>query len=361
MLFLVRELGASLPVAGLYYLTSLAGPVAGYLVGRYSDRTGNRLNLFRLCALAGFVGWAMVALSTALWMPFVVGALILAFANGTFSQLFAAVHDEQVVDPAGKNDSVVAIIRMANTAGWIIGPVIGAWAGAAFGLRPLIWLTVICFLGQIVALGRLRDAAHDEGGDKPDTPSTAPKLAEMLPLLTFTGLFVLVYVGESIKYGFLLVYMEEQLRIEPALRGAVIGIQPLIELIIMPFSVVLGRRIGILWLMAIGAAFGVGANLCFALWGDLLGMFAGQILMGGVWGIFMVLGIIVAQRLLPNAVATASAIFMGSTALASALGGVAGGVGVAVLGLPSVFFIPAMCSLAAVAGLAAMAQRYKFN
>jgi hypothetical protein len=43
-------------------------------------------------------------------------------------------------------------------------------------------------------------------------------------------------------------------------------------------------------------------------------MFAGQILMGGVWGIFASLGIIAAQRLLPSAVATASAIFMSSTA-----------------------------------------------
>lgn len=362
VLYMSRELGASLPVAGLYYLTSLAGPIAGYLVGRYSDRTGNRLNLFRLCAFAGFVGWALMALSTAIWVPFVVGAVILGFSGATFSQLFAAVHDEQVANPTGKNDSVVAIIRMANTAGWIIGPVIGAWVAATYGLRPMIWLTAICFLAQIAALGMLRDRVRERGdGDGANAPSAAPALTQMLPLLAFTGMFMLVYVGESVKYGFLLIYMEEQLHIEPALRGAVIGIQPLIELIIMPFSVVLGRRIGMLWLMCIGAVLGLGANLCFALWGDVVGMFAGQILMGGVWGFFMVLGIIVAQRLLPNAVATASAIFMSSTALASALGGVAGGVGVAVLGLPNVFFIPAACSLAAAIGLAVMARRYDFR
>jgi len=32
VLYMVKELGASLPLAGLYYLTSLAGPGAGYLV-----------------------------------------------------------------------------------------------------------------------------------------------------------------------------------------------------------------------------------------------------------------------------------------------------------------------------------------
>lgn len=362
VLFLVRELGASLPVASLYYLTSLVGPLIGYLVGRHSDRTGNRLNLFRLCAAAGFVGWAAMALSTAVWVPFIVGALVLSLSSATFSQLFAAVHDEQVASPGDRNDSVVAIIRMANTAGWIVGPVIGAWFAAAYGLRPMLWLTAICFLAQIAALGWLRDRGDAPAGSAAAKPvKRAPSFAEMLPLLAFTGLFVLVYAGESIKYGFLLLYMEEQLHIDAALRGAVIGIQPLIELIIMPFSVVLGRRVGILWLMCIGAALGVGANLCFALWGNVVGMFAGQILMGGVWGFFMVLGIIVAQRLLPDAVATASAIFMGSTALSLALGGVAGGAGVAMLGLPHVFFIPAGCSLIAVIGLAAMASRYDFR
>jgi MFS transporter, SET family, sugar efflux transporter len=89
VLYLVKELGASLPVAGLYYLTSLAGPVAGYIVGSYSDRTGIRLNLFRLCALAGFVGWVAVALSTALWIPFVISVIVLAFSGAAVSQIWS--------------------------------------------------------------------------------------------------------------------------------------------------------------------------------------------------------------------------------------------------------------------------------
>jgi SET family sugar efflux transporter-like MFS transporter len=363
VLYLVKDLGASLPLAGLYYLTSLVGPVAGYIVGSYSDRTGIRLNLFRLCALAGFVGWAGVALSTAIWMPFVISAIVLAFSGAAVSQIFAAVHDEQVAKPSHSNDGVVAIIRMALTAGWIVGQVLGAWLGAMFGLRAMLWTTAICFLVQILPLGTLGGTASAKTAAGGVGPAAAgrPSFTAMLPLLAFTGLFVLVYAGECIKYGFLLIYMEEQLHIEPAVRGAVIGIQPFIELCIMPFSVVIGRRIGIIWLMCIAAALGVIANILFATSGSVFGMFAAQILMGGVWGVFMVLGILVAQRLVPNAVATASAIFLSSSALSSALGGVAGGLGVATLGLPSVFFIPAACSLLAVFGLALMAKRYPFR
>ncbi|OLL31504.1 MFS transporter [Burkholderia sp. SRS-W-2-2016] len=355
VLFLVKELGASLPLAGLYYLTSLAAPVAGYLVGRYSDRSGNRLGLFRVCAVAGFVGWAGVALATSVWMPFVIAVALLAVSGATASQIFAAVHDELSRRPDDSNESVVAMIRMALTGGWIVGPVLGAWVAAAYGLRPMLWLTAICTLLQIVPLGTLNPIAvpHAQSAGEPTHHSS---LRAMLPLLTFTALFVLVYAGEPIKYGFLLIYMEEHLKLSPAVRGAVIGIQPFIELLIMPFSIGLGRRFGNVWLMCMAAALGVLANLCFAFWPSAMGVFAGQILMGGVWGVFMVLGIIVAQRLLPHAVATASAIFMSSSALASALGGVAGGLGVAWLGLPSVYLLPALFAGAAVIGLAVMAR-----
>jgi MFS transporter, SET family, sugar efflux transporter len=49
-------------------------------------------------------------------------------------------------------------------------------------------------------------------------------------------------------------------------------------------------------------------------------------------------------------------IFMNSHAFRSALGGVAGGLGVAALGLPTVFFLPALFAGIAVVGLAAMAR-----
>lgn len=361
VLFLVKELGASLPLAGFYYLTSLAAPIAGYFVGRYSDRTGNRLGLFRLCAAAGFVGWAGVALSTSVWMPFILAVALLAVAGATASQIFAAVHDELSDKPGEANESVVAVIRMALTGGWIVGPVLGAWIAATYGLRPMLWITAICTLAQIAPLGTLNPTVKRKPAATTHEAAHHSSLRAMLALLTFTGLFVLVYAGEPIKYGFLLIYMQEHLQLSPTVRGAVIGIQPFIELLIMPFSIGLGRKLGNVWLMCIAAAMGVLANLCFALWPSAVGMFAGQILMGGVWGVFMVLGIIVAQRLHPHAVATASAIFMSSTALASALGGVAGGLGVALLGLPNVFLLPALFAGIAAVGLAIAARSGSFR
>lgn len=358
-LFMVRELGASLPTAGLYYLTSLTAPVAGFLVGARSDRTGRRLGLFRLCAVVGFIGWLGMAFATQVWMPFVITALVLCFSGASASQLFAAVRDELDRHPGGVDDGVLAFIRMSMTAGWVVGPVAGAAVAAQLGLRPLLIATAVCTLIQIAPLGFKRaPRPFVRDSPKEGIAATAQRagIRPMMPLLIFTGLYVLIYAGEPIKYGFLPIYMTEQLHASPTVIGAAIGIQPLVELIIMPFSVVIARRIGTVELMAIGAFLGVLANLCFALTGSVVGMFIGQTLMGGVWGVLAVLGIIVALRLLPSAVATASAIFMSAIPIASGIGGLTGGIGVAGLGLPYVFVLPAALALLSAVGLAIMAR-----
>ncbi len=355
--FLVGELHASLTVAGLYYLTNLTAPIAGYLVGARSDRTGSRLGLFRLCAVVGFAGWTAIALAPRLWVPFVVSAVVLGFAGAATSQLFAAIHDQAALRPSPVNDGVVAIVRMALTAGWVVGPVAGSFLAAVAGSRVMLFATAVATLAQLVPLGALRDPGVPHPAVAAGKPRPVrPGVRAMLALLGFTGLYICVYAGESVKYAFLPIYMNDQLRFSPALSGAVIGIQPLVELVLMPVAVVVARRTGEVRLMVLAAGFGVGANLCFALTGTAAGLFAGQVLMGGVWGVFATLGIIVAQRLLPRAVATASAIFLSSTALSSALGGLAGGLGAAWIGLPLVFLVPAGFALAAVLGLAVLAR-----
>ena len=57
----------------------------------------------------------------------------------------------------------------------------------------------------------------------------------------------------------------------------------------MPVAIVVARRTGMIRLTVIGAVFAIAANLCFATTGTAAGLFAGQIFMGGVWGIFATL------------------------------------------------------------------------
>jgi SET family sugar efflux transporter-like MFS transporter len=362
-LFLVKTLGASLTTAGLFYLTSLTAPVAGYLIGRRSDRTGRRLGLFRVCAGAGFVSWTVISYAHDVWVPFVVSALLLGFAGAAGSQVFAAVHDELQAQRVQGGEGVIAIVRMATTAGWVVGPSAGALLAATIGLRSVFFATAVCTIAQVLPLRsgtRARTAPTPSPPEQlAQPPAHRPPLRAMAPLFAFTGLFVLVYAGEPIRYAYLPLYMNEDLHSAPGTVGAVIGLQPLVELLLMPLSIIVARRVGMMRLMVLGAAFGVGAYTCFAFSATVVGMFAGQALMGGVWGIFAALGIIVAQRLLPHAIATGSAIFLGSTAVANAIGGLTGALGVTILGLPHVFVAPAVLGVLAAIGLAIMSGWYE--
>ncbi|WP_350275489.1 MFS transporter [Kribbella sp. HUAS MG21] len=354
-LFLVRELHTPLPVAGLYYVTNLAAPLAGFLVGRWSDRTQNRLLWFRICAVVGAAGWLAMAAATEVWMPFVISVLALSVAGGSMASLFAACRDELSRRPTRAENRVVATIRMAFTTGWILGPVFGSWFGGVFGLRALLVATAVCAFAQVLPLGRQRVERYDD--PRASKATERRRIDHMLPLLIFTAVCVLAMTGDTIKFGYLPIYMAEELRVSDSLRGVVIGIQPLLELLLLPVVARLADRFGAMRAMTAGAVLGLAGNLAYALSTSVAGLFVGQALTAGLWACVGALGVSIAQRLYPDGVGTASGVFLSAIPLGSAIGGTIGGIGVAAIGLPQVFFIPAGLTALAIVAFAILSAR----
>lgn len=358
-LFLVNELGASVPVAGLYYLTSFAAPVAGYLLGRVSDRQSDRLRLYRLCALIGGAAWLAMGLATRVWMPFAISATALSIAGGAMGLLFAAVRDELSWMGSVAADRVISAVRMAFTAGWIIGPVLGSWLGAVVGLRHLLLATAVLTAGQIVPLGRLQVARYvaEVPAERP-IPSSDGQRESAVPLYAFVGCCVLIMNGDTLKFAFLPLYMENQLGVSDAVRGAVIAIQPLFELALMPVFARLADVITPMRVVILGGAFGVAANIAYAVSQQVVGLFVGQLLMSALWAAIAGLGVSVAQQLYPSGVGLASSVFMSSIMLSGGLGGAIGGLGSAVLGVPHVFFVSAVLGVFGTVGMVVLARQH---
>ncbi|MCA9833281.1 MAG: MFS transporter [Thermomicrobiales bacterium] len=358
--FLVNEMGASLSVAGMYYLTSLTAPIAGYMVGTRSDRTGQRLVFFRICSFLGFLGWLAFAYAPALWMPFVISATILAVAGAAMGQLFAAIRDHVAAHPSSVGDGVIAYIRMAMTAGWMIGPVIGTTIAAATSTRWVAVFTSVCALLQILPLTAVRTSPQvplpTQTGLSVQVP-TKVTWSQLTPVLIFTALCLNINASETVKYAFLPIFMTDELHLSASLQGIAIGMQPFVELPLIPVAFALSHKVGSMRMAAAAALIAALGNLIFVFADGAFGAIAGQACMGVVWGIMAGLGIIIAQRLLPMAVATASGIYLNTGAIGSAYGGFLGGIGASTLGLPTVFILPAIwCALASV-GLYFMSRR----
>jgi SET family sugar efflux transporter-like MFS transporter len=354
-LFLVRDLGTPLPVAGLYYVTNVASPIAGFVVGRWSDRSHDRLLWFRICSVVGAAGWLLMASANAVWMPFVISTLALSVAGGSMAQLFAACRDELSRHPTRAENRVIATIRMAFTTGWILGPVFGSWFGGVFGLRALLVATAVCVFAAIIPLGRQRVERYDDPARVRSVERR--RIDHMLPLLVFTAVCVLAMTGDTIKFGYLPIYMAEQLHVSDSVRGLVIGIQPLLELLLLPVVARLADRFGPMRAMTAGAVLGLAGNLAYALSTSVAGLFLGQMLNAGLWACVGALGVSIAQHLYPEGAGTASGVFLGAIPLGSAIGGTIGGIGVAAIGLPHVFFIPAGLTCLAIVAFTVLSLR----
>ncbi len=352
-LFLVEDLHASLPVAGLFFLTNLAAPVLGFAVGRWSDRLPDRLFLYRIGAVVGLLGWVLLAFATEVWMAFLINLTVLGFAGATSSLIFAAVRDQLTQVPTGADNRVMSTVRLGFSAGFMTGPIVGSVLGGVAGLRVTLITAGVCtvlqlvpMIGQQVARAeppRLRPGSADGVGSQ-----ASPSL---LPLVSFLGLSTLAMCGDTIRFAYLPIYMELQLGTPDWLRGVVIAAQSVGMLIFIPVMGVLADRFGAQRLVVGNVLLGVGANLGFAFAPNEVVLILATLLNAAMWATLGGVGIMVAQDLYPTGIGLASSLYFSAIRFSAAIGGIAGGLGVGWFGVPGVFVVPAALCLVSAVGL----------
>ncbi len=360
-LFLVTELNASLPVAGLFFLTNLSAPILGFLVGRWSDRLADRLWLFKVGALVGLVGWVAMAFATQVWMAFAINLTVLGFAGATGALIFAAVRDQLTHAPTGADNRVMSTVRLGFSLGFMTGPLVGSVLGGVAGLRLTLVAAGVCtvlqalpMLGQTVPRA-VPDAVPGEGDSPDDADRTRLRAPTLTPLVTFLCLAVLAMSGDTIRFAYLPLYMELQLGTPDWLRGVVISAQSVGMLVFIPIMGMLADRFGAPRLVVVNVLLGVGANVGFMMADTEVGLIAASLLNAAMWATLGGIGITVAQDLYPNGIGMASSLYFSAIRFAAAIGGVAGGLGVGWFGVPGVFGVPAALCLVAAVGLSVQA------
>jgi SET family sugar efflux transporter-like MFS transporter len=353
-LFLVQDLNAPLPVAGLFFLTNLAAPVLGFVVGRWSDRLTDRLSLFKVGAVVGLLGWVVMAVTTEVWMAFAVNLTVLGFSGATGALIFAAVRDELTRGPTGADNRVMSTVRLGFSLGFMIGPVLGSVLGGVAGLRLTLLASGVCTALQAVPMiGQTVTRAAPDSVVLPHgaVDGIASQPRGLLPLVTFLGLSVLAMCGDTIRFAYLPIYMELQLGTPDWLRGVVISVQSLGMLVFIPIMGVLADRFGAHRLVVVNVLLGVAANLGFVAADSEWMLIAATVLNSAMWATLGGIGITVAQDLYPNGVGMASALYFSAIRFSAGIGGIAGGLGVGWFGVPGVFGVPALLCVVAAVGL----------
>ncbi len=357
-LFLIQDLHASLPVAGLFFLTNLAAPALGFLVGSWSDRLTDRLLLFRIGAVVGLLGWVLMAFTSHVWMAFAINLTILGFAGATSSLIFAAVRDQLTHAPTGADNRVMSTVRLGFSLGFMTGPIVGSVLGGVAGLRVTLIAAGVCTLLQAVPLigQRVERAVPEPPPSSTDEDGAgAARKPSLAPLLAFLGLSVLAMSGDTIKFAYLPIYMELQLGTPDWLRGVVISAQSVGMLVFIPLMGVLADRFGAHRLVIANVLLGVVANIGFMIAGNEAVLIVATLLNAAMWATLGGIGITVAQDLYPAGIGLASSLYFSAIRFAAAIGGIAGAIGVRWFGVPGVFVVPAGLCLVAAGGLLALA------
>jgi predicted MFS family arabinose efflux permease len=193
----LQSLGAAPGALGAAFAVSaVGGPVAGILGGRLADRITPRAALVLCLAAQGIVAGLFALVPDA---P-LVGLAVLVL----WQMALAAVATVETVMgasvPVGCDDETrFGMLRVAQNAGWIVGPL------AAAALTPLGWLPLFFFAAAVTGLGtwialRLPRVAHvpeEEGAE-----ASHPALLEMALSRSFVALFMGGLVGECVYVAF---------------------------------------------------------------------------------------------------------------------------------------------------------------
>jgi SET family sugar efflux transporter-like MFS transporter len=342
-LFFVEDLGYRPSVASLFFLTSLVGPLVSVATGRLSDRLASRYPLILATTFWLAAGWLLLSFAQSLGFVLLVGVVFFGFIGTLSAQVFAQLRDYLTANGFERQNQLVASVRTAYAAGWIVGPVVGNWVGLTLGLRELFVFTAALYLCSQVPLLALRTLRKTAPGSY-QQPQGDRRSA--VPVFVFAGLCALAMSGDTLKLSFLPIFMRTQLEVPAWLQGAVISTQPLLELVLIPAMGVLADRFGAARLLIVGAAAGVVGNVFFAMGGGVWTLFAGQVFVSVLVASVLGLGVTAAQDLYPGGVGYASSVYFSGLGLSAALGGVLGSAGAAWLGLPGVFAVPAfVCGL----------------
>ncbi|MET1029985.1 MFS transporter [Domibacillus tundrae] len=339
-LFLTKELGADTSVVGLFYLTSIAGLFINLYTGQLSDRLSSRIPLIKGSAIWLSIGWAFISLSQNSITVFIVGVVFFSLMGTLNAQTFGVVRDVMNVEKEAHEATLTSIIRTAYSFGWMLGPAIGPLIASIAGYRIAFLIAVALFLAILIPLRNIHVPEKKEMAFKKEKKPL--KLKTNRPLIFFGVICMLVLSGEAARIAYLPLLAVDHLQISLFQFGLLMSIAPFTELFIMPLSGILADKFGVHKVLFTGFLLGAIGFFLFAnsthLWQVVLGQIMNACFISTIFG----LAVTYAHQLSPNNIGLASSVFFSAESAAFVLGSLMGSYGVHSIGLPFMFFIPAV-------------------
>lgn len=356
-LFAKDELGASNVMVTVYFaLLAVAGLVTVVAVGHLTDVAATRRPAIRLCFGWLAVGYLAMSAVLTYWQLLLAGLLFTPAVGVLMAQLMALTRETADAMPStAPAVAVTAMSRSIFSLGYITGAPLGSLLTAVVGVRHVMQASA-CVMGicMLVATFALRSP---EGGPPSSSPRVGapPEPAREATgarggshtyrvLVMFCAACVFLSSGRVMQLAMLPVVMRDEMHTRASTVGIALAIPPLLELVLMPLASIAAVRIGRGFVYLIGGASLVAYYAVLTLAGAAWQVFANQVGYAVYGAAGIMLGIDIAQNLLPERVSTATSVYLGHEQAASVLGSVLAVLAVGRLGPQHAFGVPLVMS-----------------
>ncbi len=324
------------PLALGLFLTSNAvfSIVISTLLGRWSDRHGDRRTVALLSLAAAATGYTLLAFAREYALLLLIGGLFLGTGAAAFPQLFAYARTRLLA--AGAPDSAVTTLRSVFSFAWVVGPGLGALIQAHLDFRGLFLATALGYALAAIPLLRRPRPTPDVRAAAPsvqEAPQPQPRHSIGLIATSFT------LYGTALSMGAIALplYVTQTLHGTGGNVGFLVGLCALLEIPVMLAFAFLPRRTSTERLMVLAfALLGLYFLLC-VLAGGLTLLAVAQAVRAAVIAVVAGLGITYFQDLMPGRLGAATTLFANTSNVGALLGGLLTGACAQVFGYRAVF------------------------
>lgn len=320
-LFLASEVHAG-PVRTTVYLVAspVAGVLAAWAVGRYSDRRPIRRPLLVAGSLAGLVAMGLTAVVRDYWTLLAVAVTATAAAGTLFPQTFAFAREALRQGDPKRAALGISVLRTVFSTAWVAGPPVAALLLAAGGFR-LVYGAAALMYGVAAAVAFFwlppvtpekpppADAERSDGGRR-----------RYLIFLT-VGAFVLLQTPLNLGGQALPLFTTGELGGTVTDAGLILGLCAALEIPLMLGLGVLSTRVPLRALILAGAAAGIAYQAVGALAHSVWLLAAAQVLNALFIAAISALGIPYVQDLMPHSPGRATTMFTNTFPLGQVLAG----------------------------------------
>ncbi len=242
-LFLTNEVKATPIWVGLFFaVIAIAGIVVSFLLGRYSDKRGDRRKLFLICCLMAVFNSLLFAYSRNYFFLISLGMMLSSIATAAMPQLFALARE--YTDRTGSQIALFnSIMRAQISLAWVIGPPLAFMLALNYGFS-LMYLCAaatfgVCALVAWLLLPPMPRSKPATGGPAVEVGALKNQQVRLLFVVT-----LLMWTCNGMYLIDMPLYITEKLGLHANLAGILMGVAAGLEIPFMILAGYLVKRTG---------------------------------------------------------------------------------------------------------------------